>query len=323
MEFGPRLAENVLHQALPAGTHVLTIQSQGPGLGYSGSGNRFDRAAPALLVEDAGWQEVAAGLIPFADLIVSECLMLTDGVRFELETSYRANRWDRTVLLLPPLRAATPVIDSDPLIQLFPRCIWADALHTESLTDSPVIKDLIDRMSAITTLPEDVRRSLAVPNARDAAYPIDLLPVADHHATAAKWDSLRQDEDDRIRYYGFWRLFRAASIWGVQMARSGDDSLDTRTRLADAYVQMSAIMLDGERDGDRIVLVGDLTFAEQCAQSACHLIRDGDPAAEYFRGRAEKQLEEVLAVRRAVEANPERVIVRPRYGPFPVRAASR
>jgi hypothetical protein len=93
------------------------------------------------------------------------------------------------------------------------------------------------------------------------------------------WSSQWQEEDDRIRYYGFWKLFRAASIRGVSMLR-GDDSFDNRVKLSGAYVQMSAVLLDHERDGDKLVLLGDLTAAEQLARSARTLIRESDgPAA--------------------------------------------
>jgi hypothetical protein len=157
--------------------------------------------------------------------------------------------------------------------------------------------------------------------ARDDAYPIDLLPIAVDYEFTVMWDSLNQDEDDRIRYYGFWRLFRAASIRGVRMLR-GDDSWDNRAKLAEAYIQMSAIMLDHEKEGDRFILIGDLTFAEQCAQTAYNLIRDSDGpiAIQFYRERAETQYEEVMAIRKAIETHPDRIILRPRYGPFPVRA---
>ncbi len=321
MEFGPQLIENVLHEAMPPGAQVLTIQEHENVLpDYSGSGSRFDRSAPALLLGDEHWREVAASLIPFADLIVSECYMLSEGVRFELDLAYRMNRWDRTVLLLPPLKSFLAVIDSDPLVQMFPRCIWMDSFHGESLTASPVVRDLITRMSQIAALPDGDRRRLTDRAARDEAYPIDLLPIAERYESSAMWSSQWQDEDDRVRYYGFWKLFRAGSIRGVRMLR-GDDSFDNRVKLSSAYVQMSAILLDHERDGDKFVLIGDLTFAEQCAQSARALIRESDgPAAFYFREQAEKQLQSVLRIRGVVEAQPDRFVRRPRYGPFPVRA---
>jgi hypothetical protein len=200
---------------------------------------------------------------------------------------------------------------------MFPRCVWADSLHTDPLPDAPVVRDLVARMAAIAALPDADRARLTDRSTRDAAFPIDLRPIAAHYESTAMWDSLHQDLDDRIRYYGFWRLFRAAAIVGGLMV-DGDDSYETRSKLSGMYVQMSAIMLDHERDGDRVVLVGDLTFAEQCAQSAVALIRDGE-GPDYFRERAEDQLRTVREVRAAVAADPDRFVLRPRYGPFPVR----
>lgn len=320
-EFGPRLVENVLREAMPPGASVLTIQNHDSNISYGGSKAFFDRSAPALLLEDDQWQEAAAAFIPFADLIVSECLMLSGGVRFELDTAFGMGRWDRTVLVLPPLDSPLAVVDSDPIIQLFPRCIWADEFHSRSLTDSPLVTDLIARMAAIAALPEDERLPLIDRRARDEAFPVDLSPIAHHYEVSALLGSHNQDEDKRVRYYGFWELFRATSIRGVLMM-NGDDSFANRSRMADAYIQMSAIMLDNEREGDRIVMVGDLTFAEQCAQSAYNLVRDGDTSLlrDYLRERAEKQFETVMRVRKVVEANPDRFVMRARYGPFPVRA---
>jgi hypothetical protein len=317
MEFGPQLVENVLADAMPPGAHVLTIQAHNDWAEYSGAGHFMDRSAPALYVGDDEWEAVATQLIPFADLIVSECYMLSPGVRFELDLAYRANRWDRTVLLLPPLRSPLAVIDSDPLIQMFPRCVWADSLHTHPLPDASVVRDLIARMAAIAALPDADRALLTDRSTRDAAFPIDLRPIAEDYESTAMLDSVYQDHDDRVRYYGFWRLFRAASILGCLMV-DGDDSYETRSRLSGMCVQMSVIMLDNERDGDLVVLVGDLTFGEQCAQSAVALIRDGE-GSNYFRKRAEDQLRTVREVRAAVAANPDRFVLRPRYGPFLVR----
>jgi len=321
MEYGPRLIENVLRDALPDGANVVTIQSHDDVMGYTGSGIVMDRAAPALLLDDDGWQEAAAALIANADLIVSECLMLSKGVRFELQTAYELGRWDRTVLVLPPLRSPFAVLDSDPLVQMFPRCIWADSLHTESVTDPYVMKDLLARITAIASLPDEKRRRLVDPAQRDKAFPIDLRAVASAYELEARMGSMRQDEDDRIRYYGFWQLFRATSIRMIAMVR-GDDSFANRLGLHEGWLQMSAIQLDHEAEGERFVLVGDFLFAEQCAQSAYNIIRAGDMAGDALRERALEQWNSVRRLRAAVDTEPERFILRPRYGPFVVKEMS-
>jgi hypothetical protein len=321
-EFGAQLTENRLVEAMPPGAKVLTIQDHGL-MGYLGSGGFTDRSAPAFLLGDDDWKEVALALIRFADLIVHEPSMLGGGTRWELETIFQEDRWDRTVLLLLPLRGGLPPIDNDPLIQKFPRCIWMDDFHTTALPDIPVVQDLIARMAQIAALPEDARRGLTDRVARDAAYPIDLMPIARHYEDSAMLSSLMQDEDDRIRYYGFWQLFRAGSLRSEHWL-SGDDSFDNRVKFAEDYIQMSAIMLDHESEGDKFILFGDLTFAEQCAESAYNLIRESDgPIAAYYRDRAEKRYEEVMTLRNALQGYPDRFILRPRYGPFPVSARPR
>jgi hypothetical protein len=264
-----------------------------------------------------------SSLIPLADLIVSECLMITPGVRFELETAYRTDRWDRTVVILPPQDSPLALLDKDPLVQMFPRCLWADSLHNEALADVPVLKDLLARIDALARLPDDERRRLTDRAARDQACAIDLRPVADAYENDARWSTLAHDKDPRLRYYAFWQLFRAASIRGALMMK-GDDSFDNRSHLSSAYRDMSVIMLDTEPEEDRIVLLGDLTFAEQCAQSAYRLIRDsdGELAILGLRNAAEAQWRNVMAVRDAVERQPERFVRRPLYGPFPVKVVS-
>ena len=99
-EFGPQLLENSLRAALPAGVNVVTIQD--PDSIYSGTGSSADRGAPALILPYEGWRDVVRELIEHAALIVSECLMLSEGVMFELETAYRLGHWDRTVLVASP-----------------------------------------------------------------------------------------------------------------------------------------------------------------------------------------------------------------------------
>ena len=122
MEFGPQLLENSLRAALPEGANMVTVQElrKFSDVEYSGGGTFVDRGAPALILSDKEWQDVVEVLIGHAALIVSECLMLSSGVRFELETAYRLRRWDRTVLVLPPLDGPYRIIDSDPVVQMFP-----------------------------------------------------------------------------------------------------------------------------------------------------------------------------------------------------------
>lgn len=104
----------------------------------------------------------------------------------------------------------------------------------------------------------------------------------------------------------------------------GDDSHGNRLKMAEAHLQMSAIMLDFEEREGVTTLIGDLDFAEQCAESAFNLMRDGDGdlILSYVRERAEKQFARIQATRAALEREPERFALRPKYGPFPVRRMS-
>ncbi|HYC89538.1 MAG TPA: hypothetical protein VEO54_10040 [Thermoanaerobaculia bacterium] len=123
-------------------------------------------------------------------------------MRYELQTAYELGRWDRTVLVLPPLHSHLDVIDSDSLLQMFPRVIWADTLHTESLTDAFVLKDLLARIDAIAALPDEERRRLIDPVLRDEAFPIDLESIAQAYELQTRMEAMQQDGDDRLRYYG-------------------------------------------------------------------------------------------------------------------------
>ena len=156
-ERGAQYVETMIRRALPAGAGVLTIQDQGDIAIYTGSGSSADRGAASLLLPDDEWREIVAGLIPFADLIVSEPYMLTEAVRFELDTARHHGSWDRTVVVLPPLNSPFATLDSDPLIQMFPRCVWADTFHTTSFEDLPVVADLLQRMRDLTALPDAER----------------------------------------------------------------------------------------------------------------------------------------------------------------------
>ncbi len=314
MEYGPQLTENVLEAALTHGAHVVAIQAHSDP-GYSGNESRLDRSAPAFYVDDQHWQEIFRWLMIHADVIVSECLMLSEGVSYELQQLHQLGLFDRTVLLLPPLQSPLAVIDNDPLVQMFPRCIWADSLHNESIVDSFVIQDLLDRLRRIASLPEADRARLVDVRLRNAAYPIDLLPIAQRYETEAEIGSRYQEQDERLRYYGFWQSFRAAAIRGLALAK-GDVSPTNRRALYWSYLRMSATMLASEKREGKFVLVGDLAFAEQCIESALAMVRPGDPEEEHYEGLASKALESVLALRRAVEADSDRFIVLPRFGPF-------
>lgn len=316
-ELGRKLTENALRDALPAEVEVITIQDQRSQT-YDLGSSRLRREAPALLLADEHWAEVARMLIPRADLIVSEPLMLSKGVRVELQMIYDACRWDRTVLVLPPQHSYLRMIDNDSLIQMFPRCVWADALHYESLTSSPLVADLLERIHAIARLPVETRRTFSELSARDKAYPVDLLAVAQHLETEAELGSVVFNQEDQARrYYAFWQMFRASAIRGVKY-KQGDRSASNRCKLAHSYIEMSNIMLDHSKEGDRFILHGDPTEAKMLVQSAYELLleADDDLSVRALRAQAEDQWETLLKVEQAMKEDPMRWGTRLLYGPL-------
>jgi hypothetical protein len=317
MEFGPQLLENSLRAALPEGVNIITVQDRRHGL-YSGTGSASDRGAPALILSDGEWRDVVEELIRHAALIVSECLLLTWGVRYELETAYRLGRWDRTVLVLPPVDGNIEIVDSDPLIQMFPRCVWANAFHTRPLIDQYAITDLVSRIREILELPESERRDLVDQGTVDERYQVSLMPLAKAYENNVTIDlAFRDQDDEKVRYEAFWKLFRACSIRGVAWSK-GDHSEGNLLAMADNYVHMSTAMLEARVEDGRAVILGDMAFAEQCAVSACALLAD-QPAL--LREVAQRQMADVQRLRHAMETDPDRFLLRPRYGPFLVRQA--
>jgi hypothetical protein len=318
-EGGPQYVETMLRRALPPEAGVLAVQDHGGGT-YFGSGTFEDRATPSLLLADEDWQEAVESLIPYADLIVSECYFLTPGVRFELDAVQRHRTWDRTVLILPPLESMIATLDNDPLIQMFPRCVWADELHQTPLVQTPQIEDLLHRIRDLAALADAVRSQLTDPAARRAAHPVDLLGLAIRLESRVMAQlALGGVEEPRERYYAFWTLFRAAALRAA--ADATVDTVANETSIINDYLRMSELMLDHETDEDRIVLIGDLDFAEKLVSSAFNLAKSLD-VTDWFRqhltGEAEAHWENIQRVRQAIASQPDRFILRPRYGPFVV-----
>lgn len=322
MEYGARLTENVLADALPPGVNIITIQDHHPrSINYDGADTSFDRVAPALLLDDRHWEDMATRLIANADLIVSESLMLSPGVKLELERIYALSRWDRTVLLLPPPRSGLGLIDNDPIIQMFVRCVWANELHTGAINEHLVMKDLLQRIGTIGALPVGERRKLRDPIARTKAFPIDMRLLAKQMAMRAALRSQFVDDDASgdLRWEVFWYLFRAASILGWLYANGKADHSD-EANLADHMRAMSELMLHARQENGRLLFDGDLQFAEDSAETAYALLaRANIPELVEIGAR---QLEQVRKVRAAVAAQPERFALQPRFGPFITRRAA-
>jgi hypothetical protein len=238
--------------------------------------------------------------------------------------------WDRTVLILPPLDGIIETLDNDPLIQMFPRCVWADELHQAPLAETPQIEDLLHRIRDLAALPDAVRSQLTDPAARRAAHPVDPLALAIRLESRVMAQlALGAVEEPRERYYAFWTLFRAAALRAAALRPAADATVDTvanKTSFINDYLRMSELMLDYETDEDRVVLIGDLDFAEKLVSSAYNLTKSLD-VTDWFRqhltGEAEAHWEKIQRVRQAVASQPDRFVVRPRYGPFVVTRTER
>ena len=209
-------------------------------------------------------------------------------------------------------------MDSDPIIQMFPRCVWANEFHTSPLADRPAITDLITRARAIRELDEPERRDLVELGTVDQRFPVSLMPLAKAYENDVAIDLIfRDQEDPKTRYEAFWKLFRATSIRWVAW-QQGDQSAGNLLKIADNSVKMSAAMLETQTENGQTVVLGDLAFAEQCAETACTLLAN---PPDLLLEQAERQLADIQRVRRVIAAHPDRFVLRPRYGPFPVREA--
>jgi hypothetical protein len=229
MEFGLRTLDDCIRDALPDGVEVLVVHDEITAIMAARAS--AIRGAPGLFLEDAVWQDVLAALIRSADLIVAECIVLGSGQRFELETAHAADRWDRTVLILPPLTSSRRTLDSDPLIQMFPRCLWADdRTRAISLAESPVIKDLLERLQDIAELPAAARQEQRSDTSSVLRPAIDLISLANWYESTAEWNlafASRNDKDyQEICCRAFWLYFRAATIRDTVLKRRNDPRAD-------------------------------------------------------------------------------------------------
>jgi hypothetical protein len=162
-----------------------------------------------------------------------------------------------------------------------------------------------------------MRRRLIDPIARDEAYPIDLMSVAQYLETTADLRSVFDAKDKTTRYYYFWEMFRASGI-RVYKYRQGDTSYSNCHRLAYDYLEMSKIMLDHSIEGDKFIMHGDPTEAMLLVQSVYGLVKDltDNLGAQALVSGAEAQWETLQKLERAMQANAHRFEVRPRYGPL-------
>jgi hypothetical protein len=141
---GPGLLEVGLYDLLPESCNMLTIQNPTESIGYTGDASAFDRTVPALNLADDNWEEVARFLIANAKAIVSECLMLTEGVRKELEMIDELGRNEDALLVIPGAGSLLERIDDDPLIRRFATRVSAEVLSDVDLSAIPFFARILD-----------------------------------------------------------------------------------------------------------------------------------------------------------------------------------
>jgi hypothetical protein len=142
---GPGLLEVGFYDILPEAYNMLTIQDAKETGGYMGTGTAFDRTVPALNLADDEWENVARFLIGNATTIVSECLMLSSGVRRELEIIDNFGRNQDTLVVLPEPGSSLARLDGDPLVRRFPNAISTELLNHMTLEVIPFVARLLAR----------------------------------------------------------------------------------------------------------------------------------------------------------------------------------
>jgi tetratricopeptide (TPR) repeat protein len=316
------LTDEYLVSNLPQGINFISIQEP-QNLGGKDDSILF-RKVPSLDLRDIKWEDVVDELIIFADIIISECLMLSEGVEYELTTCLKYNKHHQTVLILPPPNSPLETIDDDEQIQNFPRCIWANEFFTTNLLDSFVISDLLERIKDIAELNKQERIKLIDGRERLLRYPITYKGIAEGYISEAKMTEIEElfgsssnKNEDVEWYYKFWNYFRALSIFSLHfISAEQDKKKNFGNSMLDCYLKIGDLMLKGKKEEGIIVIQGDIKFARECAISACTL------ASKYnmsFLRMAEKLLNDIDQVEKAIANNRNSFVFRPIMKPIVTR----
>jgi len=298
------LVENYLLDNLPAGVNLLTVQDADD---LPGDRTVFARRAPALLLDDRNWEGVVDVLVWRAELIVSECLMLSAGVRFELDAAVRHGKTDQTVLILPPPDSPFETLDDHELVQGFTRVIWGDEFNTADPFESFVLTDLLERTAQIASLDRDERLRHRTDPERLIRHPITYRGVAEGYFQRAQL--VDPSRDDASWWFAFWNYFRALTVLQIRVFGRLAAVEDVAYTLATCYVQLGYLALASESEGETIVFTGNLELAWHCAHSVRALTRykiaPYDEMAEQLAGVIERVVDVIVEL-------DERVVFRPR-----------
>jgi hypothetical protein len=321
------LLENyLLDKVTKLGANLVSIQEPGDAVAsYVEADVALARRAPALSLGDELWNEYAQALIADADLIVSECLSLSPGVRSELEFAFHGDAIDRIALVLPPPGSYFAPIDDEPAVQRVPRAIYASELSNTAFFNSFIVSDLLERLKRIAALPVAQRRALARDRGRKLReYPVTWDGVAAGYNASAVVQELADEahgETDESWWLRFWWHFRRVATLTWQVFRAGLPENEAAASLVDSYLKMAHLQLrSGAREEGKQVIRGDLGFAEQCAQSAAALVQRNRLTA--FQPLVKGLRENLAEVQSALAAHPGQIVVRPRTKPILVRPAT-
>jgi hypothetical protein len=128
-------------------------------------------------------------------------------------------------------------------------------------------------------------------------------------------------ETDDSWWLRFWWHFRRVTTLTWQMLHAGLPESKAAAALVDGYLKMGYLQLRaGACEDGKKVIRGDLSFAEQCAQSAAAFVRrNGLKEFQLLLDGLRESLDEVQS---ALTARPGQIVVRPRTKPILTRPAS-
>jgi hypothetical protein len=302
------LLENYILDNLPQGVNLITVQEDDPpsvsnpqeridSLSYI-EGTAFSRRAPALSLGDDQWPLIVGELIKRADIVVSECFMLSHGVNEELLLCHRHKKYDQTVLVLPSGQFA--IIDDYEVVHNFPRGVWGWELNEVDLFDHFAIGDLLERIERIARLSKRERLSLVGSGASLSECPVTYDGVVSGYLSHVAVAELAEEDDD-LWHYKFSSYFRALSILLLQVQRRQVEIKDVVYQMVDCYVKLGYLVLRAKKEGDTTVITADVAFARQCASSAYRLA--SDYGAFPYTKLAEDLYAEIDTVETAIEYN--------------------
>jgi hypothetical protein len=197
--------EAMLFDALPAGANMLMV---GGNESLQLLGSLRSSRVPTLVISDEEWQETVRALIQKAELIVAECPMLGDSLRWELETCIASGKRHQTIVIVPSPGGPTGVLDHLRPLEQFHRVIWTTEIQQHPITQHFLLGDLLGRVAKIASTPVADRM-------RGVTQPVTYAGVLHGFAVRRRqheWDCIFSQHGPGTHYYLFWEAFRSACL---------------------------------------------------------------------------------------------------------------